>query len=77
MTSRNARETSAATPSALPPVPPLCCDLCEWPMTADHLVREADGSFRGLLICSQCLEDEACAQADNARSCMVVVGASL
>lgn len=58
-------------------IPPLVCDLCEWPMTMDHLVRDDDGSIRGLLVCTQCIEDQACAQADNARSCLGVVGASL
>lgn len=57
--------------------PPLCCDLCEWPMTADHIVRDEDGTIRGLLVCTQCIEDAACAQADNARSSLGLVGASL
>lgn len=38
-------------------VPPLVCDDCEWPTSADHLVREPDGSFLGRIVCTLCLED--------------------
>jgi hypothetical protein len=37
--------------------PPLCCDLCDWPMGADEIVRNEDGSIPGLLVCSLCVED--------------------
>lgn len=58
MTSRNARETSAATPQvALPPVPPLCCDLCDWPMAVHDIALAEDGTIPGLIVCTQCIED--------------------
>lgn len=42
---------------ALPPLPPLVCDCCSWPMSAHEIVRLPDGAIPGLLTCSLCVED--------------------
>jgi hypothetical protein len=72
MTSRNARETSAATPQvALPPA--VTCDLCEAPMTLPAVCAAAE-EIRGLLVCTQCIEDELDARAFNAGPNLELVG---
>jgi hypothetical protein len=41
--------------------PPLCCDRCEWPMAApQHCIDQ--GEIIGLLICSECIEDDLAAR---------------
>ena len=53
--SRNARETSAATPQvALPPL--VNCDICELCFALPAEIAE-QGVISGLLVCSQCIED--------------------
>jgi hypothetical protein len=59
------------------PSPLVQCDLCDRAMTTDHLVQHEDGTWRGLLVCTQCIEDEADARADTARVEMGLVGGGL
>jgi hypothetical protein len=59
-----------------PSTPPLCCDLCQWPMGAHEIVRNEDGSIPGLLVCSLCVEDNL-ATADQPRCEVGLVGTSL
>jgi hypothetical protein len=44
-------------PPTCGPTPPLCCDLCDWPMNASEIVRLPDGAIPGLLVCALCTED--------------------
>ena len=39
--------------------PPLCCDLCQWPMSAEQVTRADDGAILGLLVCTECVADQA------------------
>jgi hypothetical protein len=49
-------------------MPALVCDLCSWPMQIPDHCRE-QGAILGLLVCSQCVEDEVCARASVAGGC--------
>jgi hypothetical protein len=59
------------------PSPLVQCDLCDRAMAMDHLVQHEDGTWRGLLVCTQCIEDEADARADTARVEVGLVGGCL
>lgn len=53
--------------------PTLCCDLCQWPMALpDHL--EGQTVIHGLLVCTQCIEDNLDAQALNTGPHLELVG---
>jgi len=56
-------------------MPPLTCDLCDWPMTLPDHCRE-QGTILGLLVCTQCTEDALDARALNEGSHLELVGAS-
>lgn len=49
--------TTQASEPHRQPVPALCCDLCQWPMTLPEHCRE-QGEILGLLVCAQCVEDQ-------------------
>ena len=55
--------------------PPLVCDLCAWPMTLPDHCRE-QGTILGLLVCTQCTQDELDARALNEGPHLELVGAS-
>jgi hypothetical protein len=65
MASRDhARSTCAATPSALPPL--VNCDLCGGAFILPAEIA-AQGVIYGLLVCTQCIEDNLNASADEPR----------
>jgi hypothetical protein len=53
--------------------PSVQCDLCESPFTLPAEIA-AQGVIYGLLVCTQCIEDELCARADEPRSEVGLVG---
>lgn len=63
----------AANPSALPAS--VNCDLCGWNMPLPDICRE-QRAVLGLLVCSQCVEDNLDARTDEPRAEVGLVGAS-
>lgn len=57
------------------PAPMVQCDLCEAPMPLPERSRFT-GAILGLLVCTQCIEDELNARAFNANAEVGMVGAS-